>query len=201
MNMDAIMHDIFSVVKSSVNMLDAAARYGIEIDQTGKALCPFHSEKTPSFTVYAGGKKFHCFGCDTGGDVIDFVGLLFNLSPLDAAKKIDSDFGLGIDIGKPIPAAQMKQIRRKTDLRKAFANWERRTCNALIEYERLLTRLVELLRSARPGDEIEDAFVLALEVLPIVGHWVDTLIYGSKEEKQSMLLVYGISRKGVGKIA
>lgn len=45
-------------------------KYGIQLKR-GKALCPFHDEKTPSFSVK--GEMFKCFGCDAGGDVIDFV--------------------------------------------------------------------------------------------------------------------------------
>ena len=39
-------------------------------------LCPFHSEKTPSFTVYQDTQSFYCFGCGAGGDVISFVKLI-----------------------------------------------------------------------------------------------------------------------------
>ena len=38
-----------------------------------KGLCPFHSEKTPSFTVYPENGSYYCFGCGSGGDVITFI--------------------------------------------------------------------------------------------------------------------------------
>lgn len=48
----------------------------VNLSKTGgnlKGLCPFHSEKTPSFTVFTGDPHFYCFGCGTGGDVITFI--------------------------------------------------------------------------------------------------------------------------------
>ena len=44
-----------------------------------KCLCPFHSEKTPSCTVYTGTQSFYCFGCGAGGDVITFTKQIDNL--------------------------------------------------------------------------------------------------------------------------
>ena len=41
--------------------------------RTYKGLCPFHSEKTPSFVVYPESQSFYCFGCGAGGDVITFI--------------------------------------------------------------------------------------------------------------------------------
>ena len=45
----------------------------------GKALCPFHEEKTPSFNVNLKNGLWHCFGCDAGGDVFDFTGRINQL--------------------------------------------------------------------------------------------------------------------------
>ena len=64
-----------------------------------QGLCPFHNEKTPSFTVYPENGSFYCFGCGATGDVIDFVARLFGLSSYEAAKKLAYDFG--IDPDKP----------------------------------------------------------------------------------------------------
>ncbi len=49
-------------------------------------LCPFHSEKTPSFTVFTGTKSFYCFGCGAAGDVISFIRRIENLDYVEAAR-------------------------------------------------------------------------------------------------------------------
>lgn len=74
----------------------AAEYYGVNFDRTGRALCPFHSEKTPSFGVYK--KRFgHCFGCGWSGDVISLVGDMFNLDFLQSVEKLNRDFDLHIE--------------------------------------------------------------------------------------------------------
>ena len=48
----------------------------VDLKRTGtnvKGLCPFHNEKTPSFTVFPATQSFYCFGCGAGGDVITFI--------------------------------------------------------------------------------------------------------------------------------
>lgn len=63
---DRAKEDIFSVVES----------YGIKLEKAGKeykALCPFHSESSPSFTVTPSKGRYHCFGCGSAGTAIDFV--------------------------------------------------------------------------------------------------------------------------------
>jgi hypothetical protein len=71
---------------------------GIELRRCGKefiGLCPFHSEKTPSFTVNVEKNLYHCFGCGEGGDVISFVMKLDNCTFAEAAKS------LGVNTDKP----------------------------------------------------------------------------------------------------
>ncbi len=60
---------------NSVDIVDVISDY-VELKKSGanyKALCPFHSEKTPSFTVSPGKQMFYCFGCQTGGNVFSFL--------------------------------------------------------------------------------------------------------------------------------
>lgn len=59
-----------------------------------KGLCPFHSEKTPSFTVYKDTQSFYCFGCGKGGDIITFARDIENLDYLDAVKLLADQAGL-----------------------------------------------------------------------------------------------------------
>ncbi len=64
-------------VKARLDIVETVGRYVPDLKKAGrtyKALCPFHNERTPSFTVDPGRGTWHCFGaCSTGGDVIEFV--------------------------------------------------------------------------------------------------------------------------------
>lgn len=61
---------------------------------TSVGLCPFHNEKTPSFTVYNDTQSFYCFGCGAGGDVITFVRKIDNLDYIDAVKQLAERAGI-----------------------------------------------------------------------------------------------------------
>ena len=51
-----------------------------------KGLCPFHSERTPSFTVYPESNSYYCFGCGAGGDAVTFIKNIENLDYIEALK-------------------------------------------------------------------------------------------------------------------
>ena len=57
-------------------------------------LCPFHSEKSPSFYVYPQNQSFYCFGCGAGGDVITFIRRIENLEYMEAVKLLAARCGL-----------------------------------------------------------------------------------------------------------
>ena len=61
---------------------------------TSKCLCPFHSEKTPSCTVYSDTQSFYCFGCGAGGDVISFIKRIENLSYIEAVRFLAERAGI-----------------------------------------------------------------------------------------------------------
>ena len=69
-------NDIVDVISSYVNLKRAGSNMN--------GLCPFHSEKTPSFTVFTGTQGYYCFGCGSGGDVITFVRQIENLEYIPA---------------------------------------------------------------------------------------------------------------------
>ena len=76
-----IPEDIISEIKYRNDIETAVSSY-VNLKRRGKnlvGLCPFHSEKTPSFTVYPENGSFYCFGCGAGGDVFTFTGLIENL--------------------------------------------------------------------------------------------------------------------------
>lgn len=95
--------DAFRAIKEAVSARDAAARYGFEPDRAGRIRCPFHDDQNPSLRLYDGSGGWWCFVCNEGGSVIDFTARLFGLSPFQAAKKLDREFGLGLMDGPEDP--------------------------------------------------------------------------------------------------
>jgi DNA primase len=80
--------DIVTVIQDYVSLRKAGASY--------KGLCPFHTEKSPSFTVNRDKGFFHCFGCQVGGDVFKFVELQEKLGFQDTVKHVAQKFGIPI---------------------------------------------------------------------------------------------------------
>jgi DNA primase len=88
------------VIQEYVSLKKAGTSY--------KGLCPFHSEKTPSFTVHRDKGFFHCFGCGAGGDVFKFLELQEKLGFQDAVRHLAQKFGLKVpepEIGREPDAA------------------------------------------------------------------------------------------------
>ena len=82
-----------------IPLLDIVRQFsGVELRQRGRelwGLCPFHAEKTPSFSVNPAKSVWHCYGCGAGGSGVDFVMKLRGLSFKDAAAVIEQAFGIG----------------------------------------------------------------------------------------------------------
>lgn len=81
-------------------MKEVAERYGFEVKR-GVMLCPFHNDSHPSLKVYPGSRGWHCFVCNEGGSVIDFVAKLFSINARQAAIRLDNDFHLGLSTERP----------------------------------------------------------------------------------------------------
>ncbi len=92
--------DIVTVVSDSVSLRKAGATY--------KGLCPFHGEKTPSFTVNRDKGFFHCFGCGVGGDIFKFIELQDKIGFQEAVRTLALRFGI------PIPEMEATGEQRET---------------------------------------------------------------------------------------
>lgn len=88
--------------------------------RNSKSLCPFHSEKTPSFVVYPDSQSFYCFGCGAGGDVISFIMRAENLEYVEAIRFLAKRVGLQVpDDGDDMTSvirAKILQINKETAL-------------------------------------------------------------------------------------
>ena len=83
-------------LKARINIVDVIGRE-VALKRSGSGymgLCPFHSEKTPSFSVNEGRQFYHCFGCGKSGDVISFVSEYYKLPFMEAVEKLAAENGI-----------------------------------------------------------------------------------------------------------
>src|SRR5437868_1979097 len=85
-------------------------------EQNFSGLCPFHSEKTPSFSVHATRQFFHCFGCGASGDVFSFVQKLENITFPEAVRVVAEKCGIAIPKQAPSTPAEAKEARLRAKL-------------------------------------------------------------------------------------
>ena len=84
-----MLSDMFLQELKNYNDIEQVISSYVPLKKRGRVftgLCPFHSEKTPSFTVYPDSQSFYCFGCGAGGDVITFIRNIENLEYIEAVR-------------------------------------------------------------------------------------------------------------------
>lgn len=153
---------------------------GIELKR-GKALCPFHAERTPSFMVNRDRQTFHCWGCGEHGDVISFIMKLKGIPFKDAFVY------LGIKSGQPVkvdPAiAREKKIQK--DYEEAINNLYEKLCQQSRELHKFRIQVKE-----NPGvltDQGAAYFAEQMGKLAEIDFKLDTLLKGNFEDKIFLL--------------
>jgi len=113
-NPRTIPEDIIQQIRERADIVETVSAY-LRLNKAGqnfKGLCPFHSEKTPSFTVSPSRQMFHCFGCGTGGDIFSFVMKIDGESFASAVRQIADRVGI------QVPSVGMRQERDETGQRR-----------------------------------------------------------------------------------
>jgi DNA primase len=111
--------NIFDFIKSQIAILDIVQEY-TTLKRAGgywKGLCPFHGEKTASFTVSPHRQIFYCFGCHVSGDVISFIAKSENCSQIEAAKFIAERYNLELPANV---AQEYQQIATNTSEKERY---------------------------------------------------------------------------------
>ncbi|MDR3737406.1 MAG: DNA primase [Terracidiphilus sp.] len=111
--------DIVKIVESYIRLRKAGA-------QNYSGLCPFHKEKSPSFSVHATRQFYHCFGCGVSGDVFSFVGKIENVSFPEAVKIVAQKCGIPLpkrEFSSPEQAAEARLRGKLLDLHEAATAW------------------------------------------------------------------------------
>lgn len=79
--------------------------YGFQRNRAGFISCPFHEgDNSASLKIYPGRRGWYCFGCGAGGDVIKFVQMLYDINFTQALTRLNFDFNLNLNYGKPTEA-------------------------------------------------------------------------------------------------
>ncbi len=102
-------------IKEIANILDVISEY-VALKKVGRnyvGLCPFHSDRKPSFTVSEERQIFHCFGCGAGGDVIGFYMKYHQLSFVEAVKELARRYGIELKEGELSPQEKAKAAKRE----------------------------------------------------------------------------------------
>ena len=105
---------VVAQVKLQYNLVDYVQQSGISLKQHGmkwKGLCPFHTEKTPSFTVDEHFQNYRCFGCGAHGDILSFVEKYEHLDFFEALRKLAEDKGIALEIGNNQDNIDYKSLR------------------------------------------------------------------------------------------
>ena len=101
---------------SKNDIVDTISRY-VKIDRKGKdyfGLCPFHKEKTPSFSVVPAKQIYYCFGCNKGGNVINFIKDIENLDYAEAVRLLAER--ANINIPQKNSYADEATLKKKTHI-------------------------------------------------------------------------------------
>ena len=169
---------VFETVKQSITVREAAQMYGIEINRSGMACCPFHDDKNPSMKLNE--EYFYCFGCGATGDVIDFTARLYNLSPKEAAEKLAQDFGLAYDSQAP---PRRRYVRQKSEAQK-FKEDRDHTFRVLADYFHLLRKWETDYTPKTPEENPHPRFMEAIQRKDYVGYLLDFFLEDSPEEQK-----------------
>ena len=170
--------NFFETVKQTVTTRQAAERYGLSVNRSGMARCPFHADHNPSMKV---DDRFYCFGCGASGDVIVFTARRFGISLKDAATKLAADFG-----SNPRPPTEVHIPKRHAE---PCPDSERLCICVLQDYLRLLRIWRVRYEPVEPGAPMDDRFVESCQMEATINFFLDVLIAGDPALRERVLEV------------
>lgn len=187
--------DIFEECRERIPARRMAEGYGYHPNSSGFIPCPFHQgDRTASLKLYPGAKGWHCFGCNRGGSVIDFVAELFNLAPLEAVRKLNDDFRLALPLDRQqTPQERTEAVRSAaqrrelSDTYQLFEQWRENLVRQLNECFRLAHSTMKDVEAPADWDKLTEAQVLAIREQARVEYLSDALTSG---EMSDIMAVY-----------
>lgn len=180
--------NVFEAVKQSVTTRQAAEHYGIRVNRNGMCVCPFHNDKNPSMKV---DRRYHCFGCQADGDVIDFVSRLHGTGTKEAALMLAQDFSVPYEDGKNRTKRPIKPRLRQETEEQRFRRMEKHCFKVLSDYYHLLRRWERDYAPKTPEEAWNPLFTEALQNKARIEYLLDVLLFSDMEERASLIMEYG----------
>ncbi|MBR3431212.1 MAG: DNA primase [Clostridia bacterium] len=186
------MESIFQRVKSVITPKQAATRYGLNVQQGDWICCPFHHDRHPSMKLYP--DHYHCFSCKATGDVINLTAELLQVSPYEAARKLESDFNAGGCSG----IAHVKATTGKYFvLDSSQIRWLSHATDVLRSARDVLEDWKSAFAPRTPDEYWDPHFVEACHRLPLIEYMLDLACSPDDKDRIFLITEFG---KEVGKL-
>lgn len=156
---------MYESIKAAVTARKAAESFGLTVNRSGMAACPFHDDHIPSLKL---DQRYYCFGCGATGDVIDFTARLLGISNHDAVQTLAERFGIN-------PESQ-SVITPKIKSAASLRNLEQRCLFALVGYEKLLQSWKKHDAPRTPEEPFRDRFVEGCLRESLIAHMIDEIM-------------------------
>ena len=156
---------MYESIKAAVTARQAAESFGLTVNRSGMATCPFHEDHTPSLKL---DQRYYCFGCGATGDVIDFTSRLMNLSNSNAAQTLAERFGINPESQTVITPKRNQAVPLRT--------LEQRCLFALVQYEKLLRFWKKHDAPRTPEEPFHDRFVEGCLLESFIAHLIDEMM-------------------------
>lgn len=172
-------------VKARADIVKVAYRMNINLNSRLKAKCPFHDEKTASFSINKHKQIFKCFGCGVGGDCITLVSKLLGVNAYEAAKCVNDLLGLGVDFGQKSNQFELEKYKHQQLIKEEYKKWKNKAFNTICNY-------FHYLKDKNDYEQID-----------MVEYFIDIFIYGTEEEQKQFYIqerkwVNELERRGFG---
>lgn len=159
----------FEIIRQAVPLRDAAMRYGLRVSHNSMACCPFHRDRHPSLKLNE--TYFYCFGCGANGDVIDLTAKLLGVSNSEAARTLETDFGLHSEWVPAFLPARTSKVPDNVQ----------RCISALQKRRRLLQHWQQEYCPQEVTGPIHPRFEEALKAIPEINYFLDCLLHSDRQ--------------------
>ena len=160
-----MLRNMYESIKAAVTARQAAESFGLTVNRSGMAACPFHEDHIPSLKL---DQRYYCFGCGATGDVIDFTSRLLNVSNSYAAQILAEKFGIRPESQTEI----IHQIKPAVPLR----TLEQLCLFALVQYEKLLRFWKKHYAPRTQEEPFHDRFVEGCQRESFISHLIDEMM-------------------------